>query len=133
MGRKRTIGEFFDEVFKWAEQRAEQGRVLEARFFLKEWAKIVSPERWEEIRTLPFNAQFLFSFAQDMAFYYNERLIGIGTEDLFLKTLQDGHNFLRAIHTKAKEFGVEVSVNQIDVPLTYIDPIFLKRHLRVIK
>ena len=115
MGEKQhTYGEFIDLMEKLAE---ETGNV-DAQISIEEWKALATEEQWKEFRPLPLGPGLVISFAEDMAFYFRERIAGICTDELYVHIKKESHAFLRQVYEKAAKFGVQLELNQIDAPLT---------------
>ena len=70
---------------------------------------------------MSLTVELVLDTAKVVASFFIERLQGICTENYYSQTLDAGHAFLRGIHKKAAELGVNVNLNRIDVPLTPSD------------
>lgn len=115
----RTFGEFFDAIFLWTTETSN----IEVKMFLEEWTRLVSPERWQECRNREFKEGYFFPFAEDMATCFQKRLQGICTDALYHSTMTAGHEFLKEIAKKGKEFGLDIKDEEVNVPLSPSDAI----------
>lgn len=113
-GRMLTCGEFYDALVKWAEENS----AFETKAFLEEWLSIGPADTLAFWKSQPLREDLLLPFAEDMAGYFRERLEGICTEGVYEIVKVEGHRLLQTIHTIAEEFGLEVGLHEIDVPLT---------------
>lgn len=114
---QHTFGDFFDEMYKLASEHSN----IDAQFFMEDWVQLVSPERWQEVRKMPLTVELILPFADDMAKMFWDRISTIDGEELYEMTKKDGHAFLRAICSKAKELGFELDEKEVDRPLTFSD------------
>jgi hypothetical protein len=121
----RTYGEFVDSV--------SQTEIFPAQMFLKEWKDLATEKEWKEYRQLPLTRNLVLNFADDMAIYFRARLKGISGEELWNSTKEEGHRFLREVHAKAGQLGIEVEADEIDVPLTITDLLVKTGAVEVIK
>lgn len=112
----RTFGEFFDAVEHWAKENANEGEL-----HLDSWAALASPEKWQVARATELSDNHFRCFAEDMAFYFVERIQGICTDELYQDVIQQGHEFLKAIAEIGQQFGLHVTVGEVDIPLSPSD------------
>ena len=108
--KQGTYGEFIAAV--------EDTTCFEAKSFIEEWKGLTTEEAWKVFRPMPLTPDLVICFAEDMVHFFRERINGICTEALYTKTIGLYHGFLREVHEKAVKLGVQVELNQIDVPLT---------------
>ena len=113
----KSFGEFFDSVQRWAASEHN----VDAQIYLEEWIGLVTPEKWQEARGLELADDLFTNFAEDMHSYVVERLQGICGDELYTMTMQSGHEFLKKIASIGKEYGIEMSEDQIDIPFTLSD------------
>ena len=113
---QKTFGDFFSKV-----EEALKDDVIDANFFVEQWVKMVSEERWEEVKATPLTLELVIAFAEDMASMYWERISSIETDALYSMTIDEGHAFLKRIHKIATELELKVDIRQIDSPLTFSD------------
>lgn len=106
----KSFGEFFDEVKKTDGVMAE--------IFMKRWVGLVPPSKWEEIRLLPLDMGMALNFAEDMAAYYQATIRMIESPFLYEDAIREGHEFLQGVHSVMEKFGLEIDIQEIDVPLT---------------
>lgn len=111
--KQPSFGEFFDAVM--------QTEDAVAKIFMKEWIKLVSPSKWEEAIAMPLSLGLALAFAEDMATYYQRDIGMLESPLLYADAIREGHEFLREIHSKMREFGIEVDIKRIDVPLSFSD------------
>lgn len=112
----KPFGEFFDAVKSWVTENGNEGEL-----HLESWAASVSPEKWQDVRTTELSEEWFRSFAEDMAFYFVERIQGICTDALYQRTMQEGHEFLKAIAKIGQQFGLQVTEGEIDIPMSPSD------------
>lgn len=109
----KTYGEFVAAVKKTP--------IHEARHIVEEWEVLATAEEWEKYRPMPLTRDLITNFAEDMAALFKQRLDGISTEALYERIHGYGHTFLQWVHAKAVEFGIEVEMEEIDLPITFTD------------
>lgn len=95
---------------------AAQGNI-EAEVHLQTWKDLSSPEEWVEFRVMSLEEHHVTDFTKDMVEYLRRELQHTCTD----ARMEGGHAFLKAIHAKLTELGVEVDLAVIDVPLTSND------------
>lgn len=111
-----TFGEYYDEVYAWAEKYNTNGAI-----FMEDWFKIDSGVSWAEGRAMELSEGLVRAFSHDMQIYFQEALNSIGTESLYYLVKQEGHSFLMAAHSIAEKMGIEMDVSEFDQPLTISD------------
>ena len=121
-----TFEEFFVEMEKWA----EENRSVDAQFFLENARHSLPKEKWEKLSSEPLTSENLVKLAQYISSMFKQVLMGTCTEKLYEIIMNDDHAFLRAMYEKAKEFGVEVDIEQIDTPLTMSDSLKMAQQKR---
>ena len=112
ISNQKTFGDFFGKVKESARD------IIDAEFFLEEWEDILTPEEWHRVSAQPLNEGLVLSLSEDMATRYFERITTICTDDLYYRTVKEGHQFLQIIHKSATEFELDIDISLIDVPLT---------------
>jgi len=110
-----TYGEFVDAMREAAKINTE------AEVEFERWVARASEEQWEEYRLLPLGEGEVLNFAEDMALAFQLMLSHTCGDELYEQRLKGGHHFLRVIHAKLVELGIEVELSRIDVPLTPSD------------
>lgn len=113
---QKTFSDFFSKV-----EEVLKDDIIDANFFVERWVKMVSKERWEEVKAMPLTLELVVTFAEDMVSMYWERISSIETDALYSMAINEGHSFLRNIHKIATELGLETDIRQIDSPLTPSD------------
>lgn len=114
MAEIKTFGEFWEQANDWARQNDN----MEAALIMEEWRSLVSAERWSECLSMEFTEDLFVAFGEDMATYFRERICGIYTDALWMRVIKSGHDFLVAITSIAKSFGV---IAEVDAPLSFGD------------
>lgn len=76
-------------------------------------------ESWEEFLTSPFTRKSVIDFAGLMADEIAFEAFQWSTEESRGRTFKNGHNFLRIVHEKAVELGLDVELEEIDQDLTF--------------
>jgi len=108
--KQSTYGEFIDLI--------EQTECVEGKIFIEKWKALATEEDWARFRPMSLTPELVTSFAEDMISYFRERIAGICTDELYTQVKREAHAFLQEVHEKAAQFGVQVELNRIDVPLT---------------
>ena len=120
MGDKaKTYGEFIAAM----EEVAVEISSVNAEIFLEQWKALATEEDWQKFRPMLLTKELVLRFAEDMALYYAKVISRTETKKLYVSRVEDGHAFLREIHAKAKAFGIDIEIEEIDVPLTPTDSI----------
>ena len=112
----RTYGEFVDAV------RTTEDTT--GRVHMEDWAKLVSEEQWRELKPKPLTKELVRGLAHDMAADYRsyiDTISGYDNDAWVASVVKRGHDFLREIHAKAVEFGIDVTIDEIDQPLTFCE------------
>ena len=98
---------------------------IDAEMLFEEWYAMATEEQWGDYRKLPLGDGEVQNFAEDMAALFQKVIGFTDGEELYMMRMREGHSFLRAIHAKCLELGINVSNIRIDVPLSPSDAIFM--------
>ncbi|MDP1815181.1 MAG: hypothetical protein Q8K92_12095 [Leadbetterella sp.] len=109
----KTLGDFVELL------RQSQNLFVES--WLSRLQYEVGEKEWQESMAFDLNASTIIALADAVATLLFNRLAGICTEELYERTLREGHDLLKEIHQRATEQGIDVSLQQIDRPLTYTE------------
>jgi hypothetical protein len=96
--------------------------IIDGQIWLEEWQN--EPEnKYQEIKNSLLTREFILKFAQTITSQISSiplwlRLSSVYTYALYKSILKRGHDFLREICEKANEYGIKVSLNEIDTCLT---------------
>lgn len=93
----------------------------------EDWFKMTTEEKWQEYRKLPLSQEGIESFVEDMATLFRDRISGTCVEKLWERRILNGHAFLRAIHAKCLELGIDMDGLRVDVPLSFSDALGSQR------
>lgn len=107
-----TCGEFIDAMGKTV--------ITEAQGFMSEWMALATPEELAEYRLVILTRELVLDFAWDMATFFQQRIMEVDTGVLYTRLVEQGSSFLKEIHTRAVEFEIEVTIEEIVVPLTIV-------------
>lgn len=119
-----TYGEFIDAVIKT--------KIVEAQCFMEDWMAMATEEQWAEYRPMELTKELVLALAEDMAKFFRESINGICTDALYTEVIHDGHAFLKEIHSKAVELGVDVALEEIDALLTVTEALVASGAARVV-
>lgn len=120
-----TYGQFIDLV--------EKTEYAEARIFIEEWKAIATEEEWKEYRPLPLMPDLVIRFAEDMADYFRERLSGICTDALYERVAKDAHAFLVEVFEKAKQLGIHVDIERVNLPVTITEALIASGCAKIVE
>lgn len=108
-----TLSKFIAELGVWAEKTNND----EAKLFIKEWKELSTEEEWQKIGPLPLKPNMVMDFTRSAAAHLWLR-IGTICNPSYEQRLEESRAFLRAIHEKAVELGMQVDIKKIELPLT---------------
>jgi len=111
-----TFGEYYDEVYAWAEKYNTSGAI-----FMEMWLEIDSGVSWEQARAMELSDGLARAFVCDMRIYFQEQLNSTGTESLYYSLKQEGYSFLMAAHSIAEKMGLNMDISEFDQSLTISD------------
>ena len=111
-----TYGEFTDAMREVAE-----GVGVETKGLFEEWYDTAPKDQLENIHKLPFGEGKVRNFAEDMAAMFRKVIGFTDGAELYAMRMEDGHSFLRAIHDKCVELGIDVRGINFDMPLSISD------------
>lgn len=110
---QKRFGDFFDRVELWTEEKN-----LEAQLFLESWTGLFDQMKWHDFRSQPLTRESFMAFCTEMAGYYRARINTISGTDQHARITKEGRNFLKFLAEIGREFGLDVTDEQVDVPLT---------------
>jgi len=120
MSEPRTFGEFLDELWQSAEARYN----VHALGFLEEFKHSFYAPDLEVIRAEVFSEKLFRTFLEVVITLSRAKVVSIQIETVRSLAFKDCQTFLRTLHQKAKAFGVEVPLAEVDVPLSPGDAVF---------
>jgi len=90
-----------------------------AKNIFEEWQADLPPEEWKEKQTLDITAELVQSFIDDMADFFRAIIgVAIQSDQPHEHLIKEGHTFLRAVHDRCQNIGIEMKDIATDVPLT---------------
>ena len=120
----KKLGEFIDLL---GQTKNSNGRF----WLLWELPEKIGPAEWKHARSAPFVPQTVLELAEVIRTLISERLNDISTDELYKDTKQEGHAFLQEIYRLATEHGIEVTLEEIDMPLTPTEMMAAAGYVRV--
>jgi hypothetical protein len=108
----KTIGDFL-ELFG----KAEHDHVV----WIGGWEQLCGKDNWQSFIGLPFNAESVIELANLIARKVYCKARQWSEKRPYNKTLNWGHSFLHGLHKHAVANGINVSLSEIDVPLSPVE------------
>lgn len=104
---------------------------FERHYHFSMWRDSITDEEWQKFKDLPLTKGHVIGFAEVMAEATRQVLRDTCTDELYEMLLKDGHDFLYSLHRECVRLGIEVSPEEVNVPLTASDAIVRDRQRTV--
>jgi hypothetical protein len=113
---EKTLGDLVSAL-RQALEHPEDLNLLGAGFWI-DHVKQEHGDVWDEVMTWPLDAANVLTLAGPLTDVIQYEIGGRSDQESYDDARNRGHAFLKLIHAKARELGVDVPLEQIDVPLT---------------
>ena len=124
-GEQITYEQFFDLV-----KKTEIG---EARIIIEDWEAPADEEERARFHSLALTPELVITFAENVANYFEQRLSGICTDALYERITKDAHAFLVEVFEKAKQLGVQVDIEKVNLPVTITEALIASGCAKIVK
>lgn len=83
--------------------------------------KVMGECDWQEVRLSPINRILILALAQLFAGAYQQGIHFCSGQEEYSSLLREGHDVLQTLHRLAVENGIEVTIEEVDQPLSIVD------------
>jgi hypothetical protein len=110
----KTYGEFIKLVRKTD--------IVDTLLFFDKWLLLAGAAKTAETNfSVPLTKELVLAFAFDASIYFSKRVANTNSESLCQRLHESGCAFQKEIFAKAVGCGIEVGLEEIRMPLRFID------------